>query len=440
MPNLPKEFIERVQVDLGKESDDFFASLKTTPPVSIRFHPHKRTDHIHNTTAIPWCDLGYYLEERISFTSDPAFHAGSFYVQEASSMFLEKVIKQWIPDFKDLNVLDLCAAPGGKSTHLLSLMDGNGLLVSNEVTPARNAILRHNISKWGYSNVVVTQSRPESFTSLGTLFDVMVIDAPCSGEGLFRKDMAAIDEWSVKNTLLCSARQNHILSNVTNSLKKSGILIYSTCTFNPQENDDVIQGLINTGQFESLKIPKVHDGIVETKHGLQFYPHKIKGEGFYIAALIKTDDQGIKPARRKQNKILSLSDQVKQWIGVPDGHRLYQNDNRQYVFPELLAAQFDLLKEHLHIKQAGLCVGETKGKDLIPSPELALSLSLGDNISKVDLNYDEAMEFLRCNNSGMSLPLGWHLATYMNMGLGWLKSVQGRNNNYFPKSWRILNK
>src|SRR5436190_23182745 len=215
---------------------------------SIRINPFKSSAEklIHDSRLtihenIPWCEHGYYLKERPSFTFDPLFHAGCYYVQEASSMFLEQALKQTVDLSKPLRVLDLCAAPGGKSTHIQSLISPGSLLVSNEVIKSRCNILKDNIIKWGCNNVVVTNNDPKDFARLENYFDVIVVDAPCSGSGLFRRDEEAIGEWSENNVQLCSQRQQRIIADVWPALKKEGILIYSTCSYSKDEDENIIK-------------------------------------------------------------------------------------------------------------------------------------------------------------------------------------------------------
>ncbi len=215
----PEAFLSRMQALLNTEYPDFIKSLDTPAPTSIRLNPGKVSDAFVETDNIPWCNEGKYLAERPSFTFDPLFHAGAYYVQEASSMFLEEVWKQVNPENIPVRVLDLCAAPGGKSTHLLSLMSDDSLLVSNELIQARNKVLQQNILKWGNANCIVTQNKPDDFTALPDYFDVILIDAPCSGEGLFRKDKDAITEWSEKNVAMCAFRQKEILTSAMLCLK-----------------------------------------------------------------------------------------------------------------------------------------------------------------------------------------------------------------------------
>ena len=250
---MPVSFTDVMKVQLGSEWEDFAAAHGVAPPVSIRLNPRKPREQDFQG-PVPWSLYGRYLAQRPSFTFDPAFHAGAYYVQEASSMFLEQAFLQIGGSTEELIVLDLCAAPGGKSTHLLSLMSSDSVLVSNEVIRSRASILSENIQKWGHHNAVVTSSDPQYFTALDSLFDIVVVDAPCSGEGLFRKDPAAIGSWSPENIALCARRQQRILEDVWPAIKSGGYLIYATCTYNQQENEENLSWLLSRGDAESVAI------------------------------------------------------------------------------------------------------------------------------------------------------------------------------------------
>src|SRR5260221_5910839 len=283
-----------MQIQLPQEWGEFRSAHERPSPTSIRINPLKSNSK--ELEKIPWTDLGYYLDQRPSFTFDPLFHAGAYYVQEASSMFLEQALKQTVDLSQPICVLDLCAAPGGKSTHLLSLMSRESLLVSNETIRSRATILAENIQKWGSNNVVVTNNDPEDFGKLEGFFDAIVVDAPCSGEGLFRKDPNAVNEWSEEHIELCVVRQQRIINQVWPSLKKNGVLIYCTCTYNEKENEKNIHWLVEEKKVESVKLKVESEwGVEEVKtkntYGYRFLPHQVKGEGFFIAVVRKTEEQ-----------------------------------------------------------------------------------------------------------------------------------------------------
>ena len=436
--NYPEAFLDRMKNVLGDEFEAFVQSLDCPSPTSIRLNPRKTVADIiyTNTEQIPWCENGRYLSERPSFTFDPLFHAGAYYVQEASSMFVEEIWKQINPENKTVKVLDLCAAPGGKSTHLLSLMNEKSLLVSNELIPNRNKILQQNITKWGTANCIITQNKPEDFAALEDYFDIILIDAPCSGEGLFRKDKNAIDEWSEKNVALCAVRQKDILEQAVNALKPGGFLIYSTCTFEAVENDERISdyGL----QIADVEIQ--NSGQVKTNYGYQFYPHKVKGEGFYISVMKKetTDDKSQKIDTRHKTQDTRQKTAV-HFLQNPDQFVEHTKNEFLFAIPQHLYADFLFLEKQLYIRQAGIFMGTVKGKDFLPSQDLALSNSIKTDLPSVELNYEEAISFLRCETPKLKTEnRGWCLATFKGLNLGWMKVMDGRINNYFQKEWRIL--
>ena len=321
---LPEELIKSIQ-NIKSFDQRAFEEVHVSQQqvTSIRLNPAKLIPHSPFTIQekVPWSSLGYYLTERPSFTFDPLFHAGCYYVQEASSMFLEQALRQTIDLSKPLRVLDLCAAPGGKSTHIQSLVTTESLLVSNEVIKSRTNILRQNIIKWGSENVVVTNNDPQHFSKLEGFFDVLVIDAPCSGSGLFRKDPQAINEWSPENVLLCCGRQKRIIADAFACLKKDGVLIYSTCSYSKEENESIADWLAEELRMENQRLAIENSwNIVETESdktssfGYRFFPDKLKGEGYYLTCFRKTG--GVfeasyrpakpEPASRKEISILSV--------------------------------------------------------------------------------------------------------------------------------------
>ena len=312
---LPKEFLESLQNSKGFDKIAFEqVHASEEQVVSVRLNQKKEfkiQNSIFNILGqVPWAEHGYYLAERPSFTFDPLFHAGCYYVQEASSMFLEQALKQTVDLSKPIKVLDLCAAPGGKSTHLLSLISKESLLVSNDVIRSRVNILNDNIVKWGCANVVVTNNDPKDFQKLENYFDVIVVDAPCSGSGLFRRDPDAMDEWSLNNVALCSQRQQRILADVMPSLKARGVLIFSTCSYSEEEDEAIVDWLkkeliINN---EELIIDPGW-GIIASGGGYRFWPDKVKGEGFFISCFRKNGVEGPEEFhKRKKVEKISLAE------------------------------------------------------------------------------------------------------------------------------------
>ena len=395
---------------------------------------------------VPWCENGFYLSERPSFTFDPLFHAGAYYVQEASSMFLWEMIKQTVGTATNKKVLDLCAAPGGKSTLLASYFR-DGLIVSNEVIKSRAAILTENIIKWGADNVIVTNNDPKDFQRLENYFDVIVIDAPCSGSGLFRKDPNAINEWSEENVNLCSLRQQRIVADVLPALKQNGILIYSTCSYSKQEDEEVLDWLMENYQLSTVHCPLSTDwNIVEVQsdkhqaHGYRFYPDKIKGEGFFIAAFTKTngEEESYHSAQNLQLANKQELEQLRSFIPLPQTYSVFKQNEALRAIKETWLTSLQQLAKHLYIKKAGVELGIIKGKDFIPSHELAVSMIPLQSLAAIELSKEDALQYLKRKEFVTDAPKGWTLVKYCGLSLGWIKVLPNRINNYYPQEWRIL--
>ncbi|MCB0429882.1 MAG: rRNA methyltransferase [Flavobacteriales bacterium] len=430
----PELFTERMQAQLGQEYPGFQHALQQPPPVSLRLNGAK-VSHASALEEVPWCIGGYYLPERPVFALDPWWHAGAYFVQEASSMLLDAVVRQ-LSGTMPLRVLDLCAAPGGKTTLLASALPEGSVLVANEVIRSRVTILKENVIRWGTGNVVVTQNDPEVFERLPAYFDGIVVDAPCSGEGLFRKDEAAAGEWSERNLALCAARQARILESVTQSLKPGGWMVYSTCTFNPEENDQQIAKWVDTGwETVALHIDSVC-GFVSTGYGYQAYPHRVKGEGFYLAVLRKPDAE---EKTFREPKHAWVKGKGPWGDSLNAGWTCRQWRNAEFLFPETVEAVLPGLEEKLHVVYAGVEAGILKGKDAIPAQPLAMMTDAsGLPWPAWDLTPEEALTYLRKD----VLPpdashTGWAHITCKGLGLGWAKVLPNRVNNAYPVAWRL---
>ena len=457
---LPQALLQDLEGVKGFERNAFIDVHQSGAQItSVRFNPSKmasdgKRDLKHFTASsqltlqelIPWSAWGYYLEKRPSFTFDPLFHAGTYYVQEASSMFLEQALSQTIDLSKTLTVLDLCAAPGGKSTHIQSLLSADSLLVSNEVIKNRAGILRQNILKWGSSNVVVTNNDPQHFARLGGFFDVMVVDAPCSGSGLFRRDSEAIREWSEDAVQLCCGRQKRILADALPALKEEGILIYSTCSYSPAEDEDLADWLVGEMDLESLQL-KVEEGwgVVETESGIakawgyRFFPDKVKGEGFYLAAFkrkTKSAETRLKGARLEKATAKEAGI-VQPWLNTRDVE-LFKHHSL-YALPAPLVEQYKLVKEALNVQYAGIAMGEVMKEKLVPDHALALSPMLAQTVPNTEIDYTTAIRYLqRADMQVETGTKGWQTVSYAGHNLGWINALQNRINNYYPKELRIL--
>ncbi len=397
--------------------------------------------------AVPWSSSGYYLNQRPSFTLDPLLHAGAYYVQEASSMFLEQALTQTVDLSQPLLVLDLCAAPGGKSTLLQSLISNKSLLVSNEVIQARVNILKENCIKWGGNNVVVTNNDPSAFSKLSGLFDVLVVDAPCSGSGLFRRDADAISEWSEDNVKLCSQRQQRILADAWNCLKEDGVLIYSTCSYSAEEDEEILDWMMTEFNVEVLQL-KIDNSWnideVETKqaaYGYRFWPYKVKGEGFFIAAFRKKESTDAVRMKIKNTQLASKQEAAvaANWLQSTDGLTFIKQGQNIAAIPAAWNETIQYLMQELKVRYAGVELGTLAKNDLLPEHALALSTLLKEEIVKVELDLTQALDYLRKNELKIdSEHKGWALAVYNHFPLGWMKLLGNRINNYYPKEWRIL--
>jgi NOL1/NOP2/sun family putative RNA methylase len=444
--NFPEAFQNNLSQILGDEYPAFLAALELPAPTSVRLNPKKATKltSLEIADNVPWSKTGRYLTQRPVFTLDPAFHAGAYYVQEASSMFVEHVFEQVVDRTKPLKVLDLCAAPGGKTTHLASLLGENDLLVANEVIKSRLAILKENLQKWGFSNIIVSNQDPETFADLEGFFDIVLVDAPCSGEGLFRKDPAAVSEWSESHVQMCSARQRRILSAAAMLVAPGGFLIYSTCTYNASENHENVKWLNRTLDFETAEVTVPAEwGISIKENCFQFFPHKTKGEGFFIAALrnLSRDARFVKGKpdlnrlRREQRAVL------KDWI-KPDVFEelefFYKNDGNIVAIRASLLSEYGSVLRALSKRSSGIEIGIFKGKDFVPSHAFALSDLIANDLDRLELSENQALRFLKKENFEFEAGKdGWLLVTYGGLGLGWIKKIGDRINNYLPTEWRI---
>lgn len=443
--NFPSAFIDRIKLQFPESNADFFKALEGEAHTSIRVNKRK-TSSQSGMQPVPWSLRGFYLPSRPRFTLDPTFHAGAYYVQEASSMFLDTVLEHIKKDVSLDRVLDMCAAPGGKSTLILDHLNENQFLIANEIVDNRNAILRENLIKWGLPNFAVTQNEAKHFGQMTDYFSAIFVDAPCSGEGLFRKDEKARAEWTPENVQKCSIRQMDILEQIWPALQPNGYLVYSTCTFNPEENEVLLRRFREKGfEFESIEIPinpSWNITLVEANGivGYAFLPHKTKGEGFFCSVLKKKSNEEAKnwtPAR-----IIEKKEYLPQYIASK-----YLEDYTAFAFQESLnlvcknlLAELGNLRKHLYFKQFGIPMGsEMKGK-FIPDHGLALCSLLDlDKIVTFEVSQYQALQYLSKEVfDTATLPKDYVLLTHKALPIGWIKNMEGRHNNLYPKNWRIL--
>lgn len=464
---LPRTFVERVLRDLGTtEGEALCRALDGEACVSIRVNPAKAeglrgeqparvSEVLPMLTAagrVPWCADGFLLAGRPSFTFDSDFHAGAYYVQEAASQFVGCLL-QGVPT-SGARILDLCAAPGGKTTLYASLVGRGGLVVANEIDRRRASVLADNVRKWGTGNVVVTTCEPHAVCDCEAWFDVVAVDAPCSGEGMFRKDPAARGEWSENNVRQCAARQDDILREAWRALRPGGTLIYSTCTFNRDEDEGSLERMLAwAGDEVAAPYPVDVDpawGIVEGEVGpfrtFRFFPHRTVGEGFFAAVARKAPDA---PGRQRLPKgrrsMVAPADrasagELRRWIREPDRMVFGTVAGTGYAWYGEQAEAVKTLSEALPVICSGVALGQLFKGRLKPDPALAFfdGLERG-TVPVAGLDDEQALRYLRRQEvAAGALAEGVNLVTARGRALGFAKRIGARVNNMYPNSLRIL--
>lgn len=467
---LPEDFVNDLSAYMDEsEFHDFIHAISETEQTTcVRMNSQKgmTEDKLptngngtnEGISPISWNPTeGRYLKERPVFTTDPLLHAGCYYVQEASSQFVAHIIRSLVKE--PVTALDLCAAPGGKSTALLSSLPQGSQLVSNEIDRRRARILSENVTKWGSPEVTVTCNAPKDFRKLRNVFDVILTDVPCSGEGMFRKDEGAVKDWSKEKMEGCTALQREIVETIWPCLKPGGLLIYGTCTFNVHEDEENIGWICETLGGTCIEVPteaswNIHKPLIGNNPCYRFMPHYTQGEGLFMACIRKDDDgeeifseRKSKNASNKGGKQNSNKNKTplpkldfKQWTEVegtieqtPEGViRLIPNNHKNL--------HDALVGEGLYLLQSGIELGTVKGKDIIPAHALALSTALKeDAFPRVSVGLETALNYLRREAIALpeDSPTGYVLICYENHPLGFVKNMGNRSNNLYPQEWRI---
>lgn len=495
MMNLPEEFIKNTKALMGETLyGELEEGLRQQPPVSIRMNPLKCAGATISKEladgSVAWSKDGVYLKTRPNFTFDPLLHAGAYYVQEASSMFVQHVIahlltssrmedgglgmentQQSIPQSSiphpqsskklhyPLLVLDLCAAPGGKSTAVRAILPEGSVLISNEPIRQRAQILTENIMKFGHPDVIVTNNYAQDIARTGISFDIIVCDVPCSGEGMFRKDDGAIGEWSTQNVENCSRLQREIVSDIWDSLRPGGIMIYSTCTFNAKEDEENVEWIISELGAEIVDVPtddawNITGALIGNRPVYRFLPGKTRGEGLFMAVLRKkgtasnianNDKQKEKDDKRnkkraKKNDSPNIGNEAKEWISNADNFDVTIENDRIVAIPQRWTDIYATAKASLKVLHAGVTLGTQKGKSIIPSQSLALSTSLNiEAFASADIDYAQAIRYLRKEAITLpsNIPHGIVLLKYRGLPLGFVKNLGNRANNLYPQEWKI---
>lgn len=447
---LPKEFINILgEILEADERDRLLNALQTEPQVSIRFNPlipdaeslALQSLECSADGRVPWAGNAVYLDHRPQFTLDPLIHMGCYYVQEASSMFLEQAVRKCVSG--PVKALDLCAAPGGKSTLLASLLPEGSLLVSNEIQRSRAQILAENMTKWGRTGVMVTFNTPKQIGQSTLMFDLIAVDAPCSGEGMFRKDEGAVTDWSLQNVEMCALRQRQIIEDVWPALKPGGYLIYSTCTFNRHEDEDNVQWIIEQFGAEAIKIdtnPEWNIKASLTQDNLPVYhfmQHLTRGEGFFLCLLRKPDGAFREIPQKPFKADPTVPAECRKWLN--DGYEYYVKGDSIYAMPAPLASDMNQVNKELYALIPGIEVAVRKGHDWVPAHALAMSNALNtEAFNKVDITRKQALEYLHCDALRLEdAPRGIVLLTYNGIPLGFAKNLGNRANNMYPQEWRI---
>lgn len=442
--NLEPAFVAQMEQLLGKEANIFFKALETEIPVSVRLNSFGVTE-FEELEKVKWCNKAYYLKERPAYVWDPLFHAGVYYPQEASSMFLDHVLRQIIVD-KDITVLDLCAAPGGKSTLISNFLKGKGVLVANEVIRQRAQILKENVQKWGHYNTMVTSADAAVWSKKQDLFDVIVVDAPCSGEGMFRKDQVAIDEWSTDNVLLCASRQRRILADIWETLKPGGYLIYSTCTYNLKENEENVQWAVDELGAESIAIDLneawgVTNSLISGVNAYRFMPHKTTGEGFFMSVLQKGGEYiELTPRKsKKQNKKARIPQDIMALVSGATTEDIFESKIGYSCFPLKYSALRNEVESIIKPLLVGCDVASEKGKNIIPDEKLIFSsVYKRGSLPEIEISIEDALKLQSKQTIVLEkAPKGWVVCTVKDQPVALVKNLGNRINNYFPSGWRI---
>lgn len=414
---LPKGFIDEMEALLPEESDLLIEALQKEPEISIKINRRKVTDPsvigYADMQPVAWCESGYYLPERPRFTLNPLLHAGAFYVQEASSMIYETIVKNILPMAFDTSrtpaIIDLCSAPGGKATSIINAVPDGIFVVANEFNSQRAGALKENLLKWGYPDIMITNSPVSKIAKAGYAFDIVAVDAPCSGEGMMRKEAVAREQWGPGLVAQCAALQREILEDACRLLKPGGFLIYSTCTFNADEDERQVEWLVEEKGMVPFDpgFPEewgIKGGIDTPYPCFRFMPHATRGEGLFVAVMRKEIDE----------------------------------DERTVALPRLK----EWLRKNIKVISDGIPEKEPKGRDMVPCSQWALSTSFPQGeFEEVEVDEATALSYLR--HEALRLPQkigkGFVVIKYKGFPLGFVKNIGSRANNLYPSEWRIRN-
>ncbi len=441
--NLPESFIEQLRGLLPDEWEALAGAITSTEPsVAVRVNSARGAAVPEGCRRVPWCSEGFYTDGRPAFTFDPDWHAGRYYVQDASSMFIAHVIRYLVHE--PVRYLDLCAAPGGKTTAAIQALPSRSLVVANEIVPPRARVLADNVIRWGHPRCVVTSNAPAQVGKLNGFFDVIAADVPCSGEGMMRKDDEAVAQWTPALVEQCAQRQREILADVWPALRPGGLLIYSTCTYNRQENEVMADFIVRELGAVSIEVPvepswNIHPAIGSYCHCYRFMPHRVDGEGLFMAVFRKAGDAPRQDVRMKEKNAKKLDEIGKNWLSRPDEYAIDQQGDLSIAVPVDIRREVAALRASLNVLHAGVELATVMGRKIVPHHALAMSTARSAEAFPVgEVDYPTALRYLRGESITVDAPRGYVLIVHQGAVLGLANNLGNRANNLYPKPLRIL--
>ena len=441
--NLSQAFIEQLRGLLPAEWEALAQAITSSEPsVAVRVNEARGATAPADARLVAWCGKGFYLQDRPTFTFDTDWHAGRYYVQDASSMFIAHVIRSLIHE--PVRYLDLCAAPGGKTTAALQALLPRSLVVANEIIPPRARVLADNVIRWGNPRSVVTSNAPAHLGKMTHFFDVIAADVPCSGEGMMRKDDEAVAQWSPALVEQCAQRQREILTDVWPALRPGGLLIYSTCTYNRQENEEMADFIVNELGATSLEVPiepdwNIHPAIGSDCDCYRFMPHRVDGEGLFMAAFRKQGNAPRQDIRFKEKSAKKTDATGLDWLSCPDDYVMDQQGDLLIAVPQDIRREVAALRSSLNVLHAGVELASIMGRKTVPHHALAMSTErAADAFPVCAVDYMSALRYLRGESITVDAPRGYILIAHEGAILGFANNLGNRANNLYPKSQRIL--
>ena len=440
---LSQEFIGQLQGLLPDEWEALVEAITASEPsVAVRVNEARGAKAPADARRVPWCAEGFYLADRPAFTFDTDWHAGHYYVQDASSMFIAHVIKHFVHE--PVRYLDLCAAPGGKTTAAMQALPQRSLIVANEIVPPRARVLADNVIRWGNPRCVVTSNAPANLGKFSGFFDVIATDVPCSGEGMMRKDDEAVAQWSPALVEQCAQRQREILADVWPALRPGGLLIYSTCTYNRKENEEIADFIVSELGATSLVVPieadwNIHPAIGSPCHCYRFMPHRVDGEGLFMTVFRKVGEGPRQDIRIKEKNAKKVDETCKQWLAKPQNYIIDQQGDLTIAVPQDIGREVAALRASLNVLHAGVELATVMGRKMVPHHALAMSTARADGAFPVcEVDYPTALRYLRGESITVDGPRGHVLIAHQGAVLGFANNLGNRANNLYPKPQRIL--